>query len=156
MLGASQKIEELLDGERAWIEHYLKGGKSFVGILCPEHAGQPMTPAILDQYWSTWLTENDSYLAEDRSNTKYLNAVISCVGCLYGQMLVDDFGLHWVMATDQGGTDYAVYGFPGTADVLVYPINSILKRWQTRDTFFIAALYRMVGDLVDRAKRDFG
>jgi hypothetical protein len=40
-------------------------------------------------------------------------------------------------------TGPAVYGLPGTADVLVYPANFVAKRWERREVKFLGGIARL-------------
>jgi hypothetical protein len=125
-----QKIEELTDKEKAWIESQLSGATTLVEIMVPEAAGQPLTLKALDQAFAGWM-------ATKESDSTVINAIINQVGIAFGQFLVDGIGLRWVIATDKNGTDLAVYGLPGQGDVLVYPANLVAKRWERRETQFL-------------------
>ena len=46
-------------------------------------------------------------------------------------------GLRWVIAADKHGADLAVFGLPGSGDVLVYPANFVAKRWEWREADFL-------------------
>ena len=80
------------------------------------------------------------------AETEAINAVINQVGIAFGQSLVDGLGLNWVIATDEYGTDMAVYGLPNQGDVLVYPANFVAKRWERRETNFLEDAYRRIAE----------
>lgn len=73
-----------------------------------------------------------------------INAIINYVGIAFGQRLVDGIGLKWVVATDQHGSELAVYGLPGRGDVLVYPANFVAKRWERKETNFLDDAYEKI------------
>jgi hypothetical protein len=75
-------------------------------------------------------------LQEDSSDP---NPAINVVGLAFGQLLADDLGLSWVALTDEHGTEIAVRG---RADFTVFPTNFIAKRYEARETGFIAPAFQ--------------
>jgi hypothetical protein len=65
--------------------------------------------------------------------------MVHVVGLAFGQRLVDDLGMRWVVASDEYGTEMAVHHPLG--DTLVYPANLVAKRWESRETGFLRPLY---------------
>lgn len=71
-------------------------------------------------------------------------------------MLVDaDIGLSWVVATDEYGTELAVYGLPNRGDVLVYPANFVGKRWERREVNFLGDSHRRIAQDVRRVASEW-
>jgi Domain of unknown function (DUF3806) len=66
------------------------------------------------------------------------NDVVNAIGLAFGQSLVDQHGLHWVVASDEHGTEIAVHGSKG--DLLVYPTNLVGKRFESGETGFLAPI----------------
>jgi hypothetical protein len=124
------KLDALSDKEHAWIADNLSRAltmaKKYGGDA--EAATRP-TLAGLDGLWSTWTVA----LRESGQNP---NALINMVGVAFGQHLVDELGLSWVIASDEHGTDLAVHGPQG--NVLVFPCNLVAKRWQSGESEFVA------------------
>lgn|SRR5690349_19075 len=129
---ASPKLEAPNDKERAWIADNLakatvmatKYGGDAEGLARPTLAG-------LDGLWA-------AMGAALRAAGKDPNPLINLVGIAFGQHLVDAVGLEWVVATDEYGTELAVHGEPN--HVLIYPCNLVAKRWESRDTGFLARI----------------
>ena len=119
-----QKIEAISNAERAWVAAQLTSASEFVGAFSPNDTGQALSLAALDRAFGAWMR---SGAADDTGNA---NKIINSVGVAFGRLLVEDLGLEWVIATDEHGSDLAVYGLPGTGDVLVYPANFVAKRWE--------------------------
>ncbi|MFT3697487.1 MAG: DUF3806 domain-containing protein [Kofleriaceae bacterium] len=96
----------------------------------------------LDDVWT-------SFSGALRASGDDPNTVINMVGIAIGQQLVDALGLSWVIATDEYGTELAVYREAN--NVLVYPCNLVAKRWQSGETNFIepivASMIRDIGAL---------
>ena len=88
------------------------------------------------------------FVAGNGDDIDAVNGVINAVGITFGQFLVDNLGLKWVIATDDEGSDLAVYGLPGKGDLLVYPANFVAKRWERRETNFLESSYRQIAEQV--------
>jgi hypothetical protein len=61
---------------------------------------------------------------------------------------VDRAGFEWTIAADDHGTDLAVRALPGRGDVLVYPANFVAKRWERRESNFLAASFQAIRENV--------
>lgn len=109
-------------------------------------AGHPLTLAALDRAYPAWL-------ASGPSDGHQINAIINAVGIAFGRFLVDEIGFKWVIATDQYGSDLAIYALPGNGDVLVYPANFVAKRWERRETNFLERAYEQIASRVEDLKR---
>lgn len=129
---AGPKFSDLSVAERDWIQLQLNAACLLIDAFSPDDAGQPITLPALDRAFAAWLA-----LGSQDSNE--INGAINAVGIRFGQFLVDEAGFQWVIATDQHGTDLAVLALPGRGDVLVYPANFVAKRWERKETNFLAA-----------------
>jgi hypothetical protein len=132
-----QRIEELNDAERKLLVSSIENAKQLVSAYSPTDLGQPMNAGVLDRAYAGWLATNEA-------DVNRINQVINSIGCAFGQLLVDEVGFRWVVATDDHGCEMAILALPGKGDVLVYPANMVAKRWQTRETGFLEALYRVI------------
>jgi len=94
--------------------------------------GQQSAPGIdeLDALWSSWLPD---------AAPEQVNDMVNIIGLAFGQRLVDDLGMRWVVATDAHGTEIAVHH--ATGDALMYPPNLVAKRWESRETGFLRPIY---------------
>jgi hypothetical protein len=133
-----QKTDALSESETAWVKKQLENALKFVESFSPRDADKPLTLAALDRAFAAWI-------ASEPAERDLINAVINYVGIAFGQALVDGIGLKWVIATDDEGSELAVYGFPGRGDVLVYPANFVAKRWERRETSFLEKAYQQIG-----------
>lgn len=147
-LEMNQKIENLNEREAAWIEAQLRNARKFVEGFAPKDAEQPLNLPALDHAFATWT-------ASEPREADLINAIINYVGIAFGQALVDGIGLRWVIATDEQGSDLAVYGFPERGDVLVYPANFVAKRWERRETYFLDKAYTQIARDVQTVVRKF-
>ncbi len=135
-MNTSPKIEPLTGAESAWISTQLKNAEDLVGKLSPEDVGKPITIEILDRMFTNWLSSG-----KDSGDASAVNHVINAIGVTFGRLLVEGLGLRWVIAIDEHGSDLAVYGLPGSADVVIYPANFVAKRWQRGETNFFKLSY---------------
>ncbi|MDO5684266.1 MAG: DUF3806 domain-containing protein [Propionibacteriaceae bacterium] len=110
------KIEPLNPAELEWITGLTRSLRE-VGV--PDDLGSVSTH--FDQQRRDWFA-----LSQDARSDP--NPLINAVGAFIGDLLVRECGLEWVLASDEYGTEAAVFGNPG--DVLIYPMNMVAKRWQ--------------------------
>jgi hypothetical protein len=129
------KFSPLTDAEQSWKAEHLHGARLFVSALSPDDADEPITPESLDRAWSAWLQETGKDVEE-------INSGVNAVGVQFGQLLVDQAGFQWTIASDAQGTELAVIALPGLHDVLVYPANFVAKRWETQERDFLAVSFQ--------------
>ncbi len=131
-----QKIDELNEDEVAWVKTQLENAAKFVEGFSAADSAQPLTLAALDRAFAAWS-------ASDPTEVELINAIIDYVGIAFGQVLVDGIGLglRWVIATDEYGSDLAIYGLPNQGDVLIYPKDFVAKRWEKHETNFLEEMY---------------
>jgi hypothetical protein len=127
------KISELNDSERSWLAAHLEVARTFVETYAAPPSRGSMTPEALDAAWSAWIPAAAG--EPDMANT-----IVNATGAAFGQFLVDTAGFRWVVAADADGTEMAVIALEGTADVIVYPMNLVAKRYATREAGFIRPL----------------
>jgi hypothetical protein len=144
---ANPTFSPLTEQERAWIAERLEGARRFVETFSPNESGRPVTLAGLDRAWAAWLQQNI------QDNTE-VNDAINMVGVQFGQFLVDRAGFQWTIASDAQGTDLAVLALPGRGDFLVYPANFVSKRWERRQSNFLATSFQAIQqDVAKEARR---
>lgn len=136
-----QKIEELTAAENDWISQQIAAARNFVGEAIGEDSTDLPSPEDLDQAFNSWLNS----VSHDPADA---NSVINCVGIAFGQHLVNTTPLQWVIATDDYGTELALYGLPGNGDVLVYPQNFVAKRYEAKvGTFIVESIKQIQTDV---------
>jgi Domain of unknown function (DUF3806) len=126
--GVETNVTPLTDAERAWVREQLAATTRFVADY---GSTRSMGMAAVEHAWASWL---------DRQNVdpEDPNPILNAVGVYFGQSLVDALdGFDWVSTQEDGGTDFAVYGLPGRADVLIYPAAVVATRYQNRDAWFL-------------------
>lgn len=124
------KLSEPNDAEREWIASNLVATRELVAEVVGGKSD--LEPAALDAAYAAWFANHDAE-AEDP------NPIINAFGIAFGQHLVDQLQLRWVVAADEQGAEMAVHGQPG--DILVYPANLVAKRYTARATEFFAPLF---------------
>ena len=140
----SERVEPLNDAERQWVESSVENVRSTLGELGIEPGGR-LTPEALDELWAAFLE-----LEHDDPNVP-----INLVGLAFGELLVERLQVAWAVVSDEHGTEIAVRG---ASDFTVFPTNFVAKRWERRETGFLAPAFeelaRTIGEL--RAGRDPG
>jgi Domain of unknown function (DUF3806) len=144
-----QKIDPISEAEQTWVATELGRASEFVATYSPKDSGQVLNLAALDRAFAAWAA---SGAADDAESA---NKIINAVGVAFGRFLVDGLGLKWVIATDEYGSDLAVYGLPDAGDVLVFPANFVAKRWQRQETNFLEESYKQIEQQVRSIRRQF-
>jgi hypothetical protein len=115
-----EQVEPLNEAEQEWVAtNVAEATRMLDGELSAE---------TLDDLWAALLNEEPADP----------NPAINMVGLAFGQLLADRLGLSWVALTDEHGTEIAVRG---RANFTVFPTNFIAKRYEQRETNFIAFAY---------------
>ena len=142
-----QTITDPTKAELDWVVAQRQAASRFVASASPNDAGQPLTLAALDRAFKAWISA-------DPKDVDDINGVINAVGVAFGQFLVEGAGLRWVIATDEHGSDLAVFGLPSAGDVLVYPANFVAKRWERRETDFLVRSYGEIAGAVQSLRAE--
>ncbi len=145
----NQRIEPLNRVEEEWIRAQLASAEKLVEAFSPSDAAQPLTLGALDRAFTAWLNSNAS------ADSALVNQVVNYVGVAFGRQLVQGLGLRWVIATDQNGSELAVYGLPGQGDVLIYPTNFVAKRWEKREAGFLEKSYGRIAMDIEQLRRQY-
>jgi hypothetical protein len=124
------KIEQLTAGEHEWIAQQIATAREFVQRTLNKDTEALPSPEDLDQAFNSWLHSLSHHEAD-------ANSIVNCIGVAFGQRLVNSTPLDWVIASDEYGTELALYGLPGQGDILVYPQNFVAKRYEANVGIFI-------------------
>lgn len=123
------KVTQLTDTELDWLKAQLAAAARFV-----EDYGSHRTAAgleSLDHAWASWLDRQSVDPADPKP-------IINAVGVALGQAIIDTLaGFDWVIAEDADGTDLAIYGLPGSGDVLIFPAYLVAERYEAREPWFL-------------------
>jgi hypothetical protein len=134
-----QKFSQPNDAEREWIANSIINARALVTASRSDDVDCAMTPEILDVAYKNWLNS-------DTELDKQANDVVHAIGFAFGQFLVDHEGFEWTIVSDQFGTDVGVRALPDRGDVLVCPASMVAKRWESKETDFLAPIYRALID----------
>jgi hypothetical protein len=115
-----ERVEPLNDAERQWVIDNVSEAKQMLG-------GE-LTVEALDDLWAALL----------RDDPADPNPGINMVGLAFGHLLAERLDLSWVALTDEHGTEVALRG---RADFTVFPTNFVAKRYEGRETGFIAPAF---------------
>ena len=141
------KIEQLTVGEHEWIAQQIAIAHEFVQRTLNKDTAELPSPEDLDQAFNSWLHS----ISHDEADA---NSVVNCVGVAFGQHLVDSTPLEWVIASDEYGTELALYGLPGQGDILVYPQNFVAKRYESDVGIFIVESVNQIRSDVSSVMRN--
>ncbi len=134
------QILELNDAEHGWLAENLHE-LSEAGIDVRYFSS-------LGEYYDESLRQWTRVVEEDRADP---NPVINRIGIGLGQHILEATGLHWVGVTDEYGTDIAIHGQPG--NILLYPTNSVAKRWTAGEFGFIPQFVQQSIQTVTRMRQ---
>lgn len=96
-----------------------------------------------DQILNSWLSAPEELRADP-------NEFINLLGTAFGECLVRQTPLRWVVASDAHGAELAVHY--DQSDLLMYPANVVAKRWVERQPGdFIPA---MADDIIRRLSKN--
>lgn len=141
----SYAFQDLNPGEFAWIADQLARAIEFGG----GKAGDELpTLAQFDAAFARFVESDPS--AHERAN-----AVALMVGVALGTHLVRTLGFEWVIATDEYGTDLAVVALRGRGDITLFPSNFVAKRWERRETGFLADVLGQVSETLAESERQW-
>src|ERR1044072_1158322 len=141
------KIEHVTDGEHECIAQQISIAHEFVQRTLNKDTEELPSPEDLDQAFNSWLHS----LSRDEADA---NSVVNCVGVAVGQHLVNSTLLEWVIASDEYGTELALYGLPGQGDILVYPQNFVAKRYEANVGIFIVESVNQIRSDVNSVMRN--
>lgn len=139
------QISELNDSERAWLEAHMDVACTLVGTYAAVRSPASLSPENLDFAWNAWISD-----AADE--VEMAETIVNATGAALGQFLVDTAGFRWVVAADEHGSEMAVIALEGTADVVVYPMNLVAKRYESKERGFIPPLLQRIRDQVSNLR----
>jgi hypothetical protein len=141
----SYAFQDLNPGEFAWIAGKLALAIEFAGGKADDELP---TLAQLDVAFAR-------FIESDPSANERANAVVLMLGAALGTHLVRTLGFEWVIATDDYGTDLAVVAMRGRGDITLFPSNFVAKRWERRETGFLADVPGQVSETLAEFERQW-
>lgn len=132
-------IDPLRAAENDWIELQSRHGQD---LIVQFSGSREVSLGNVDEAYFNWY--------QSKPEPATINDALNGFGVLFGQLLADATELRFVIATDEHGSDLALFGYPGCGDVLVYPVNLVAKRWERGETGFFADLHGQMLKTIDR------
>lgn len=140
------QIEELNASERDWLQAHLQLAQTLVETFAAPLARNALSPEGVDAAWNAWIASPDA-------DPELANSIVIAVGAAFGQFLVDRTGFRWVVASDPQGSEMALVADEGGADAVVYPLNLVAKRYETKQRDFLLPLLEGIEREISRAIR---
>jgi hypothetical protein len=116
----TQLKTDFTNKDKAWLVESLQKA----GQLKNDYWEKPMPkknefmPVVLDEVFGRWMN--------DTSKTKKdADFVINSLGAAFGQYLVDNYNMKWIIVKDDYGTDYAV--IHKNWNIIAFPLSSVNK-----------------------------
>jgi hypothetical protein len=134
------KVLPLTGVEKAWIAEQLRRAEDFVRRYAD--AAQ-VTIETLDMAWERWI-------ASGESDPDTIQGIVNAVGIAFGHALTIVTPLQWVTAADSETSELALFAFPGSGDLLIFPTHIVGKRREKNETRFLAPTYTAITAQVDR------
>jgi hypothetical protein len=125
----AQRIEAPNPPELEWVAGYVDMAERLAAARLGT-TGPPDVDA-LDALWAAWLSTSPP--------AKEADDMVHAVGLAFGQRLVDELEMRWMVVTDDYGTEMAAHEPRG--NMLVFPANLVAKRWDSRQTGFLRPIY---------------
>ena len=124
----SSCIEPIGEEDRTWIAEQLAIVDRLVLCHSPADRGLELSPAVLDRVYAGWWKSPTRYDGDP-------NEIVDAAGSAFGQYLVEQRGLSWVITTDELGSDLAIHDKSGR--FFVYPACLIANRYERGETRFL-------------------
>lgn len=142
-----QKIIDLNNGEREWLNNNLTGIRGLVSSIIGLDDIDCLLPSYLEESYKVWFASHNRGVDDP-------NPMINAFGIGFGQYLVDNNNLEWKNLQDEFGTEIAVYRTPG--DILLFPPNLVAKRYEKEEIEFFVPLYNGIKKQIEEIHSNFG
>ena len=139
----------LADADHDWLRDQCAAVRAFVDRFSPSDCNQPITLQSLDRAFKAALQEAETSGASDGAD------VCNLVGAAFGQVLCKGAGFEWVNASDEYGSGLAVRALPDRGDVVVFPMEFVMKRWEISESDFLVDAFREIRQQVEVAKAEW-
>jgi len=136
------KIHDLAESQMAWLEHHRRELARRVRRQLGYDGDHPIPLGVLDEFWG-------GFIAAPPDSDDVLNAILNGVGVALGDHLVRTGKFEWIILADSYGVGLAVVALRGSGNVSTDPFNFVAKRWDRKETPFLAAGVKSLSDLVD-------
>lgn len=141
----SYVFQDLNPSEIAWVADQLVKAVEFAG---GEANAELPTLAQFDEAFAR-------FVGTGQEANEKANAVILQLGAALGTHLTRTLGFEWVIATDDYGTDIAVVARRGCGDITLFPSNFVAKRWERKETGFLADVPAYLVGVLSESEREW-
>ncbi len=124
-----------LEAERQWVQALIKGFDSDV-VLSKTKSDLPTLQTII---------ENGPY-TESPANE------LVVIGTTYGDILATELGLHWVVVTDEYGTDIGLQY--KNSEIYLFPRDMIVKRFEQGEEIDLSFMFEELVKVVSEKAKD--
>ena len=136
-----QKIRMLAENELRIIEIEVKKSRRFI----QKYTGKNLTGTLkdlklFDYGFKVWM------LSEDLRKEKN-DEVVNSLGAAFGQLMVKELNMEWVVVNDKYGEDWAIQH--KDTGIISYPYSSIYKRIVSKKTDFMEPIFYVVQKSID-------
>ena len=136
----------LTDADHDWLRDRCDAARGFVDRFSSADREQPITLESLDRAFKAALAEFDE------SGSPEGTEVCDIVGAAFGQALRKGAGFEWVNASDDYGSGLAVRALPDRGDVVVYPMDFVMTRWERSESDFLVDAFLEIREQVEVVK----
>lgn len=147
--GDKPDIFDLAASQRLWLDHHRSDMARRVRKLTGYDGDGPIPLTVLDDFWSR-------FIAAPPSNNNAVNAILNGVGVVLGDHLVQAKSFEWAIVSDSYGVCLAVVALRGTSNINTDPFNFVTKRWERKESKFLADGFRAICRFADDAAAKAG
>lgn len=141
---APQRIEDFGISQRQWLEESLRRAERLATRYSVPTAAADLTPAVMDTIFARWLSDGDE---QDRTSDA---EVADALGAALGEHLIRSLGMRWVTVSDDDGVARAIRH--EAALTMAFPVDSVRKRIESRETDFIVKVAAIVKSQIATAE----
>lgn len=132
------KAHPLSEAEEEWM------GNLYGFVLKAAGASDGLSIEQLQDFYDSWIETGEPQVEDP-------NIMINAAGVALGQLLSESLQIDWCIYEDQYGTDLALH--TPANDVTLFPLSSVAKRFERRETSFLVGLYHGMVNQVNELRR---
>lgn len=134
---------ELNDHEKDWLSKNLSAVKGITQSTLGKDDPDWLQPGKLDQAYAAWYATHDL-------ETEDPNPLINAFGMAFGEYLVREHQLNWVIVQEKDRAELAVHGESG--EILLFPPNLVAKRYEKGMVDFLEPLSLEIGQSIQKIR----
>lgn len=136
------QIYDLAESQKLWLDCHRRELVRRVQRELGYDGDSPIPLKILDEFW-------DRFIAASPESNDAVNAILNDVGVALGDHLVRAKQFEWIILSDSYGVGIAVVALRGTANMSTDPFNFVVKRWDRKESPFLAAGFQALCETAD-------